>query len=151
MVERLEDDAGGQGAVADDGHGMAVGGAGDLVADLEAQGRRGGAAGVPGHEQVERAFGRIGVAHQAPLGPDRVQLVGAAGDQLVGIDLMAGVPDQAVLGEVEGQVQGQAELDDAQVAGEVSRAAADHADQLGAHLGGELLELGFRQRLQVGR
>ena len=71
---------------------------------------------------------------------------GPAGDQLVGIDLVAGVPDQAVLGEVERQVQGQAELDDAEVAGEVRRAAADDADQLGAHLGGELLELGLRQR-----
>ena len=77
----------------------------DLVADLEPQRRRGRAAGVPGHEQVERALGRVGVAHQAPLGPDRVQTRGAAGDQLVGIDLVAGVPDQAVLGEVEAQVQ----------------------------------------------
>ena len=125
--------------------------AGQVVADLQAQGRGRGAAGVAGHEQVEGALGRVGVAHQAPLGPDRVQLVGAAGDQLVGIDLVAGVPDQAVLGEVEGQVQRQAELDDAEVAGEVGRAAADDADQLGAHLRGELLELGVRQALQVGR
>ena len=131
VVERLEDDARGQGAVADDGDGVPVGGPDELVADLEPQGRGGSTAGVAGHEQVERAFGRVGVTHQAPLGPDRVQPVGAAGDQLVGIDLVARVPDQAVAGEVEGQMQGQAELDDAQVAGEVSRAAADHVDQLG--------------------
>ena len=73
------------------------------------------------------------------------KLAGPAGDQLVGVDLVAGVPDQAVAREVEGQVQGQAELDDAEVAGEVRRAAADDADQLGAHLGGELLELGLGQ------
>ena len=48
------------------------------------------------------------------------------------------------LGEIEAQMQGQAELDDAQVAGKVSRATADHVDQLGPHLGGKLLELGFR-------
>ena len=71
---------------------------GDLVADLEPQCRRRRAAGVAGHEQVERALGRIGVTHQAPLGPDRVQAAGAAGDQLVGIDLVARVPDQAVAG-----------------------------------------------------
>ena len=96
---------------------------------------------MPGHEQVEGAFGRVGVAHQTPFGPDRVQHGGAAGDQLVGIDLMAGVPDQAVLGEVEGQVQGQAELDHAEVAGEVGRPPAHDAYQLGSHLVGELIEL----------
>ena len=41
VVERLEDDARGEGAVADDGDGVPVGIAGHLVADLEAQGRRG--------------------------------------------------------------------------------------------------------------
>ena len=48
----------------------------------------------------------------------------AAGDELVRVDLVAGVPDEPVLAEVEGQVQGQAQLDDAEVAGEVGRADA---------------------------
>ena len=63
----------GKRAVADDGHGVPVGDTGDLVADLEPQCRRRRATGVPGHEQVKRAFGRVGVTHQAPLGADRVQ------------------------------------------------------------------------------
>ena len=47
--------------------------------------RRGhAAAGVAGHEQVVVAFGRVGIAHQAALGPHRVELVVAAGDHLVG-------------------------------------------------------------------
>ena len=55
------------------------------------------------------------------------------------------------LAEVEGQVQGQAQLDDAEVAGEVGRADAQDADQLVAHLLGELEQLGVGQLVQVGR
>ena len=62
---------------------------------------------------------------------------------------MAGVPDEAVLGEVERQVQGQAQLDDAEVAGEVGRADAEDADQLVAHLLGELREFLVGELLQV--
>ncbi len=124
----FEDDAGGQGAVADDSHRVSIGLAGQLVADFKPEGGRWSAAGVPGHEQVEGAFGRVGVTHQTPFGPDRVQHGGPAGDQFVGINLMAGVPDQAVLSEVEGQVQGQAELDHAEVAGEVRRPPSHDAD-----------------------
>src|SRR5262249_33302199 len=64
VVEGLEDDAGRQGAVADDGDAMAVLGAELFVADLEAESGRGGAAGVTGHEQVEGALGRVGIAHE---------------------------------------------------------------------------------------
>ena len=46
----------------------------------------------------------------------------AARDQLVRIDLMAGVPDQPVVAKVERQMQGQAQLDDAQIRGEVCAA-----------------------------
>ena len=45
------------------------------------------------------------------------------------------------LAEVEGQVQGEAQLDDAEVAGEVGRADAEDAHQLVAHLLGELAQL----------
>ena len=46
-----------------------------IVAALQSQGRRDAAAGMAGHEQVVVAFVRIGVAHQAPLGADRAELV----------------------------------------------------------------------------
>ncbi len=95
-----------------------------VVAALQAQHGRDAAAGVAGHEQVVVAFVRVGVAHQAPLGAHRAELVVAAGDQLVRIDLVAGVPDQPVAAEVERGVQRQAKLDHAQVRGEVGRAVA---------------------------
>src|SRR5262249_18850301 len=73
----------------------------------------------------------------------------AAGDELVRVNLVAGVPDEAVAGEVKRQVQGQAQLDDAQVAGEVGRADAEDPDQLVPHLLGELGELVVAEFMQI--
>ena len=70
-----------------------------------------------------------------------LKFVVAAGDQLVRIDLVAGVPNQPVAAEIEHGVQGQAQLDDAQIRGEVRRAAADQVAQHLAHLAGQLLQL----------
>lgn len=64
---------------------------------------------------------------------------------------MAGIPDQAVLGEVEAQVQREAKFDDAEVGSEVGRPGAKNADQLVSHLPGELRKLLVRERVQVGR
>ena len=51
--------------------------------------------------------------------------------------------------EVEGQVQGQAQLDDAEVAGEVGGANAEHAHQFVADFLGQLRQLGVGQAVQV--
>ena len=56
----------------------------------------------------------------------------------------------AVFAEIEGQMQGEAQLDDAEVAGEVGGADAEDAHQLVAHFLGELGELGVGEALQVG-
>ena len=67
------------------------------------------------------------------------------------INLVSGVPDEAVAAEVESQVQGEAQLDDAEVAGEVGGADAADAHQLVAHFLGQLRQLGVAEILQVGR
>ena len=54
---------------------------------------------MPRHEQIEFALCRVGVAHQATLGPDRVELRIAAGHQLVRINLMARIPNQPIVSE----------------------------------------------------
>ena len=78
------------------------------------------------------------------------EFVVAAGDQLVGIDLMAGVPDQPVAAKVERGVQRQAQLDDAQVRGKMGRAVAEQIAQRLAHLAGQLFQLVERQSFQIG-
>ncbi len=147
VVQSLEDDARGERAVADDRDRVPLRVADQIVPRLQPQGRRRSAAGVAGHEQVVKTLRRVGVAHQAPLGPDRVQLGRAAGDQLMRIDLMSGIPDQAVLGKVERQMEGQAELDHAKVTREVGGASADDADQLLAHLRRQPLEVLLGERV----
>jgi hypothetical protein len=93
---------------------------------------------VAGHEQVEWAFLGIGIAHEAAARADRIKTLETAGDELVGINLMAGVPNQAVFSEIERQVQGKAQLNDAEVAGEMRGPDAEDPNQLVAHLLGEL-------------
>ena len=66
-----------------------------------------------------------------------MELVVAAGDELVRIDLVAGVPDQPVAAEIEGGVQGQRQLDDAQVGGEMGRARGRQAADGLAHFVGQ--------------
>ena len=149
IVERLEHDARGQCPVANDGHRAAVAAAAQVVTAGQSEGSRHAGAGVTGHEQVVGALVGVWVAHQAALGPDRADAAEAAGDQLVRIDLVAGVPDQPVATEVEDLVQRQAELHDSQIGGKVGRTAGRHLAERFAHLGGELLELLRRKPLEI--
>ena len=105
---------------------------------------------MAGHEQVVGAFLRIGVAHQAAPGADRAKLGEAAGDQFVGIDLVARVPDQPVAAEVEDPMKGEAELDHAEVGGEVGGAGGGHLAEGPPHLTGQVFRAA-RRRGPAGR
>ncbi len=136
VVHRLEDDARRQRAIAQHGHGPAILSQ-QIVTRLEAQHGRNARTGVARHEQVVGAFLGIGVTHQSAFLADRAEVPEATGEQLVRIDLVAGVPDQAVFGEVEDQVQGDGQLHHAQVAGKVGRPSRHHVAQGFANLGGQ--------------
>src|SRR5262245_59928697 len=101
VVEGLEDDAAGQGAVADDGHAVPFRLAEQLVRRPQSEAARDAAPGVARHEQIERAFVRVGITHEPALRADRLELLVATGDELVRVDLMPGVPDEPVLREIE--------------------------------------------------
>ena len=153
MVQGLQHDARTEGPVADDRHGS--GGLRRAAAGHRHERMPGdaacGAAGVAGEEQVVVAFHRVGIAHQSAAEADGVEIVVAAGNQLVRIDLMARVPDQAIAAEVERGVQRQRELDHAQVGGEVRRpprCQAARASRISAANCGQLLQ---RKPLQVAR
>src|SRR5262249_57363203 len=88
---------------------------------------------------------------EAALGADRLELLEAAGQELVRVDLVAGVPDEAVAAEVERQVQRDGQLDDAEVAGEVGRADAQDADQFVADLLRQQRQLGVGEAVEVRR
>ena len=107
-------DAAGHRAVADDADDLPLA-AELLVGDRDAQRGAGAGADVAEVEGVGLALGLPAEAAHAAELPQRRELLLAAGEDLVGIGLVAAVPDDHVLGDVEGVVQGQGQLDHAQV------------------------------------
>ena len=73
--------------------------------------------------------------------PQSLKRLAAAGQNLVGIGLMADVPDDLVLGRVKDVVNGDGQLHSAQARGQVTAVARDHFDDEVADLGGQLRQL----------
>ena len=78
-----------------------------------------------------------------------VELVAAAGEDLVRVGLVADVPDDLVGGRVEQAVQGHRDLAGAEVGAEMAADLADRVDDQLAHLLGDLLELVVVQVVEV--
>ena len=106
----------------------------------ERRARVAGAAFRPQHEAVE-----------APRLADRIEPVIAAGQQFVHIGLVGNVEDEAVARRVEDVVQGQRQLDDAQVGADVAAGLRDAHNQPLAYLLGKLRQLRNRQPLHIRR
>ena len=79
------------------------------------------------------------------------EAVAAAGEDLVDVGLVAGVPQEQVVGRVEDPVQGQGELDHAQVGAQVPAGDRHRLDDEGADLAGQLLQLGLVELPEVAR
>ena len=150
VVERLEGHARRHGAVADDGHGLAV------LALLprrqrHAQRRRDAGGRVRGAEGVVRALVAARKARHAAQLAQRGHARAPAGEDLVRIGLVAHVPHQPVVRGVEDGVQRDRQLDGAQVGAEVPAGARHVGEHALAQLVGQPLELGARQAPQRGR
>jgi len=79
------------------------------------------------------------------------EVVPAAGEQLVHVRLVAGVPDDPVDGRVEGPVEGDGELHDAEVGAEVAAPDGHRPDEEVPDLGGQLGELVAGELPKVAR
>ena len=66
-----------------------------------AQSRRDGRAGVACAEMIKAAFTPLQITSDPSFLPQRVKIAVAAGDQFVGIGLMADVPDHAISIQIE--------------------------------------------------
>src|SRR5690606_33494148 len=108
--------------------------------------------GVAVRDPVVLRLGPARVAGEAALLAERVEVRRPAGDDLVHVGLVAGVPQDDVPGRVEHPVQGQRELDRTEVRPQVPAAGSGHGvdDEL-PDLGGELRQLVVRQLAEVGR
>ncbi len=73
----------------------------------------------------------------------------AAGEQLVGIGLVAHIPDQPVAGGIEHVVEGQGEFDHAEAGRQVAAGAGHGGDDGLAQFAGRLFHLGHAEIAQV--
>ena len=87
-------------------------------------------------------------AHAAQLA-QRAEALVAAGQELVGVGLVAGVPDDAVAWAVEHPVERDRELDDAQRAAQVAAGLGDGVDDGLAQLRAQGASLGMAEALEV--
>ena len=88
-------------------------------------------------------------AHAVDLA-QRVEPVEAAGEQLVGVRLVPGVPHDPVARRLEQAVERERDLDDPERGAEMAAGCGDGADDRLAQLAGELLELGFAEATEIG-
>ena len=150
LVDGLEGHPSGHGAVADDGDDLAgVRLVAQAHALLEPDGVADRGRGVAGAHDVvlgllDRAEGR-----QALVLADRGQLVTAPGEDLVGVGLVADVPDDLVRRRVQQRVQRHRQLAGAEVGAEVPADLADRVDDVLAHLLGDLDELVLAELVEV--
>jgi hypothetical protein len=149
VIERFEAQAARDRRVADHDrdplHPVAqVAGGREALADRQAR---------PGVAAVEHVVLRLASPREAADAADlaeRPESVVTAGQQLVGVGLMAGGPHDPVSRRFEEPMEGDGQLDDAERATEMATGRRDRRDDRLADLGGELLELGFGQAAQIG-
>ena len=112
--------------------------------DAKSGGDRG--AGVARAEDVVLALLTAQIAGNALELLDGAEAVAPPGDELMWICLVADVPDELVVGGIEGDVQRQRQLDGTQVRRQVSAAQRDRLDDLVADLLRELSQFRLRER-----
>ena len=150
VVQPLERQAAGHRAVADHGHDLPplapqLGGLGHA----ERRGNR--HRGVPAPEGVVLALGharKAADASQAPLGPERLA---APRDDLVGVGLVADVPDDLVLGRVIDIVQRGGQLHGAEARGQMARIDRALVDDIPPQLVAIAAQLLRRELFQIAR
>ena len=151
LADRLEGDAPGHRAVADDGDDLA---GVDLVSvahallDPHRVADRGG--GVAGAHDVVLGLRDRAERRQALVLADRVESVAATREDLVRIGLVPDVPQDLVARRVEQRVQRYGQLAGAEVGPEVTADLADRVDDQLADLLGHLLKLLLLELLEVG-
>ena len=105
---------------------------------------------MAGPHRVVLALRPLGEAAQSPVLAQGGEPVLAAGEQFVGVGLVAHIPDQPVTGRVEHVVQGQGEFDHAEAGRQVATGAGHGGDDGLAEFTGELFHLRHAEVAQVG-
>ena len=104
-----------------------------------------------GAERIIFAFSALGETGKTAALAEGADAVAPSGEDLVGVGLVADVPDQSVGRGVEDRMQGYRELDHTQAGAEMAAGLGHGVDGLPAQLVGKLLELLGREVLQIMR
>ncbi len=149
VVQRLPGHAAGEGAVTDDGDHVVV-----LAEDLVGLGQSVGPAedggGVRVLDDVVLGLGLRGVAGEAALHLQAGEVL-PAGEQLVDVGLVTGVPEDLVPWGFEHPVQSDGELHHAEVGAEVAAGLGDGVDEEGPDLLRQLVKLRRGEPVQIAR
>src|SRR6266568_7538242 len=108
-------------------------------------------AGVAGRQRVVGALRRLREPGEPARRPDGREPISPAGDQLVRVALVRGVPDEPVPRAVESPVERERQLDDTEVRSEMPAPLRDGLDDRAAALSGELGQLVVGELLQLSR
>ena len=100
---------------------------------------------------VERTFRALEVSSNAVLLAQRMEILVAAGDQLVRVGLMTHVPDDLVLVQIQGLVQSQGELHHPQTGAEMAATGGNHLQMAFPDLTCDVFELDQTEPVQFIR
>ena len=151
LVDRLEGDASGHGAIAHNRHHVPVLAVPAKHRLLDPDGIPDRGRGVARAHDVVLGFVHGAEWRQPAVLADRLQAVAAPGEDLVGIGLVADIPQDLVARRIEHRVQRHGDLARTQVGSEVAADLTDRVDDVLADLLGQELELVVAQRMQVLR
>jgi hypothetical protein len=147
-IQRLEGHARGNGGIPHDRDRLRLP-VEEVIRHGHSEGQRHGRARVAGIEEVEDALALVTEAADPLVRAEGVEPVPPSRDQLVGVCLVADVPDEPVPGQVEHAMEGQRDLDGAEVGGEVAAVGIDDLHDPRADLAREPLQLFEGEVLQV--
>ena len=149
VVQGLKGHTGGHGAVANHRNALAPG---ILHAGCNGHAQCGadGGAGVANTEGVVFTFRPFREPGQAILAADAAHLFPAPGQDLVGVGLVAYIPDQPIFGGIEDIVQGDGQFQNAQAGTKVAAGLADRPEQESPEFSGQLWKIFLGQGAQLG-
>ena len=148
VIESLIRETAGQCAVTDDGHdgivlALDIAGRGDA----ESGGNRGGA--VSRAEAVKRTLRPLRETTHPMILPESVEVFLSTRQDFMGIGLMADVPHDLILRQIEGQIQPDGQLHHPEIRGEVASVLGGFLYDKLSDFGRELLKLPITQLLQI--